>query len=280
MIKKSNRPQATRIPLAQSFTAGVAFLFLIVCDDASAYERYKSSSGTGNCSTCHGDFTDGTSPQGTVFPSNNKHTMHRGSTSMATACNLCHTSGDGGNPYLGSSSGTTINPGLGCTGCHSGPGLRQHHEANGISSCMNCHDPATIEPEGTKPPYYGTSETKANNPCNLVKAANTNENWSVGDFLGLDNDGNNLYDELDLGCAPPPPYQMVSAKQEGDNLRITWQTAGGRTDILQAAGSVLGLYTNVSPALPIPGSGTVTTNYVDVGAATNRTRFYRVTAQP
>jgi cytochrome c553 len=32
--------------------------------DAGAYERYKNSSGSGNCSTCHGDFTDPASLSG------------------------------------------------------------------------------------------------------------------------------------------------------------------------------------------------------------------------
>ena len=52
------------------------------------------------------------------------------------------------------------------------------------------------------PPYYGTAYTKARNPGNTVLAANTNENWSVGDFLGTDNDGNNLYDLADYDIGP------------------------------------------------------------------------------
>jgi hypothetical protein len=159
--------------------------------------------------------------------------------------------------------------------------MRLHHAANGVDICANCHDPGETAPsEGTKPPYYGTVDTKVNNPCNPIQAANTNENWSVGDFLGVDNDGNNLYDAADPACGSIPALaaKLLSTMQEGNNLRVSWQTAAGQTDQLQAAGTVTGSYTNVSPALAISGAGVVTTNYVDVDAATNRTRFYRVTS--
>lgn len=39
-----------------------------------------------------------------------------------------------------------------------------------------------------KPPYYGTVNTKAKDSSNTVQVANTNENWSAWDFMGLDND--------------------------------------------------------------------------------------------
>ncbi len=160
--------------------------------------------------------------------------------------------------------------------------MRLHHENNGITICLDCHMPnETAPPESTKPPYYGTPDTRANNPCNPIRAANTNENWSGSDFIGLDNDGNNLYDTADPACGT---IQVIAAKllptmQEGNNLRVAWQTTGGQTDQLQASGSDTGPYTNVSPALPISGTGVVTTNYVDIGAATNKIRFYRVTSQ-
>jgi hypothetical protein len=51
------------------------------------------------------------------------------------------------------------------------------------------------------PPYYGTADTLADEPCNPVMASNLNENWSVGDFVGLDNDGDNDYDGADEDCA-------------------------------------------------------------------------------
>ncbi len=256
----------------------VAGAFLFSTHPSVAYPRYRDPvTGNGNCSACHGAFTDSTSPKGTKFPSSSKHEMHRASTSMATACNLCHSTSDNRNPYTYTSSGTAANQGLGCSGCHVGAGLRAHHVANGIDICNDCHFPEISAPENTKPPYYGTIDTNADHPENLIPVANTNENWSVGDYLGLDNDGNNLYDAADFACAP---YKVLSVTPVGNDIRITWQTAGGRTDAVQASSSLGGPYTNVSSPLAISGIGIVTTNYVDAGAANKVERFYRINYQP
>jgi len=241
---------------------------LLISNFSYGFERYS------DCSACHGSFTGGTSPKGTVFPNNDKHRMHRNSANMGTACNLCHRSDDNDNPYIGSSDGTVNNPGLGCTGCHEATGLRKHHVING-GDCYDCHDPATPPAENVNPPYYGTADTKAKNPGNVVQVANTNENWSMGDFMGLDNDGNNLYDLADYAVGP---YQLLSATKEGNNLRVSWLTAGGRTNTVQAAGSVSGTFSDVSAAIRIPGVGLVTTNYLEIGGATNLARFYRLKA--
>lgn len=236
--------------------------------NSQAYEDY------GGCKDCHGDFRGPTSTKGTVFPGNNNHDMHRNAANMATACNLCHT-GDSTTrvpTFIKTSNGTANNAGLGCTGCHEPAGLRKHHKVNG-TDCYDCHDPLeTPQPENTKPPYFGTVDTKAQNPGNTVLTGNTNENWSVGDFLGLDNDGNSLYDLADYAVGP---YRLLSVDPEGNNLRVTWLTAGGRTNTVQAAGTVIGTYTNLS-AIAIPGVGLVTTNYLEMDGATNRMRFYRL----
>ncbi len=171
---------------------------------ALAYDRYNDG-----CQTCHGAFTDGESPKGTVFPSDDKHRMHRDSSFMDADCNLCHTSGDDDNPFVGSSDGTANNPGVGCVGCHgrdyggdignSGVGLRAHHAVNGVTACALCHvsDPISL-PESVQPIYYGTVDTRVDDSCN--SAPDHLENWSIGDTLGLDNDGDNLYDAADGDC--------------------------------------------------------------------------------
>ncbi len=64
------------------------------------------------------------------------------------------------------------------------------------------------------------------------------------------------------------------------DLRVTWRTAGGRTDSLQASRNITGSYSNVVSTLVIPGVGVVTTNYLEVGAATNTSRYYRVKLVP
>jgi hypothetical protein len=177
-------------------TTIVLTLSIVFAPSAMSYERYNDG-----CQNCHGAFDGGTSPQGTQFPSNDKHEMHRGSQYMNTDCDLCHMSGDNGNPWIGESNGTANNPGIGCVGCHSEYGLRAHHTVSSVGICAGCHtndDPPL--PENTLPTYYGTSDTNANTPCNPDEMSNINENWSVGDFFGLDNDGDDLYDGDDPDC--------------------------------------------------------------------------------
>jgi hypothetical protein len=64
-------------------------------------------------------------------------------------------------------------------------------------------------------------------------------------------------------------------------MRITWTAAGGSTNVLQAASTLSGSNANdfadFSSPIVIVGCGEVTTNYVDVGAATNApARYYRI----
>ena len=159
--------------------------------------------------------------------------------------------------YIASSNGTANNQGLGCSGCHVGAGLRAHHNLPGFTVCWDCHTAETPDPENVKPPYYGSPDTRVNNPGNTVRAANTNENWPVGDFLGLDNDGNGLYDAADFAITP---YRILSTVREGNNLRVTWQTAGGRKDVLQVCGAAKGVYSNLSSTISNADVGLVTTN--------------------
>jgi hypothetical protein len=74
-----------------------------------------------------------------------------------------------------------------------------------------------------------------------------------------------------------PVFRILSIESSGNDIRVTWQAAGGKTNVVQAAGSVSGAYTNISPNIAIPGIGDTTTNYLDFGAVTNwATRFYRI----
>jgi len=80
-------------------------------------------------------------------------------------------------------------------------------------------------------------------------------------------------------------FHVTAIGREGDNIRITWQTNGGETNILQATDGMAGSYatnfTDLSLPIILPGSGNVTTNYLDVGGATNfPARFYRVRLVP
>jgi hypothetical protein len=257
-------------PIGQAalfLTVGLA-LTVISSNTSQAYDTYSEG-----CVTCHGDFRGATSTKGTVFPGGKNHDMHRNSANMGTACDLCHIGSSRLPVYTWKSTGTANNQGVGCVGCHMAAGLRNHHLKNGVSDCLDCHDAETAPPETVKPPYYGTPDTKANNPGNTVLVANTNENWSVGDFLGLDNDGNGLYDLADYAIGP---LELVNVTREGNDMRVTWQTAGGRTNVVQAASGVTGPYADLGGTIKISGVGLVTTNFLDVNGATNSTRFYRL----
>ena len=171
---------------------------------AGAWPRYNDG-----CQDCHGRFKEGVSTKGTIFPHDDKHRMHEHGGAMATHCDLCHTDGDDHNPYIGSSKGRSGIPGVGCNGCHgrdyggdtgvSGVGLRALHARMGLTSCASCHmNDLSPLPENVPPPYYGTSETQVDDPCN--SSPDRRENWSIGDTLGLDNDGDGLIDAADPDC--------------------------------------------------------------------------------
>jgi cysteine-rich repeat protein len=188
--------QPGRLWLVPAAAALIALMFL---GHSRAYERYNDG-----CQDCHGSFTSATTQKSPppTFPSGDKHEMHRASSSMNADCDLCHTQGDGRDPFIGSSNGTNSNPGLGCTGCHNELGLRLHHLNRGVNDCQGCHSSDPTPPgEDTLPVYYGVgADSDVDNPCNTVAQANINENWTIGDLLGLDNDGDLLYDQNDPDC--------------------------------------------------------------------------------
>jgi hypothetical protein len=151
---------------------------------------------------------------GNVWP-DDKHNVHR--SQMMTrinneSCEACHVQ-VGDDPLLNSSAGYDQLPGLGCMGCHGidpgtaedhwGAGLRLHHTNanvgpdNGGLECANCHgdDPLPM-PEDVLPAYYGGANINVLDPCN----PNGTENWT-SDTLGLDNDGDGVYDVADADCS-------------------------------------------------------------------------------
>ena len=78
---------------------------------------------------------------------------------------------------------------------------------------------------------------------------------------------------------------VTAIDQEGNNIRIAWADAAGDTNLVQATNGTGGSYTtnftDLSPPIILPGSGTVATNYLDVGGATDRpARYYRVRVVP
>jgi probable HAF family extracellular repeat protein len=80
--------------------------------------------------------------------------------------------------------------------------------------------------------------------------------------------------------------QITAIRLEGNDVRLTWTTMGGRSNFVQmcSASSIGGSFTNwldVSPAVLPTSSGETTTNFLDVGAVTNALiRFYRIRLVP
>jgi hypothetical protein len=203
---------ALRLPL-------VLFIMMLPAT-TFAYSQYTVSDDGTYCATCHGDFR-ASNYISTVDGQSwgNLHNLHR-STMLSGDCEACHGSGDTFPVELSvSAGGSGLDP-LSCMGCHGraedntpqnpsypdgyGAGLRQHHTNAGIDDCLSCHDdanPANYTPvaESILPPYYanpGTGHTAMpTSACN----DDGSENFA-GLAIGLDNDGNDLYDEADASC--------------------------------------------------------------------------------
>jgi hypothetical protein len=99
-----------------------------------------------------------------------------------------------------------------------------------------------------------------------------------------DGDGRSDLDEFRSGTNPIDAlsqFRIRSLSLDATNVLIGWQTGGGRTNIVQAASNLTGVFTDLSPPLVIPGSGDVLTSYLDHGGGTNSpARFYRVRTEP
>lgn len=108
----------------------------------------------------------------------------------------------------------------------------------------------------------------------------TNGNPSATATADPDGDGQNNYSEFLTHTDPTTNasvFRLLSAAREGDGVRLVWQTHGGITNVVQAAASLDGSYSNIGPDLVIPGDADVTTNYLDAGVIANAAaRFYRV----
>jgi len=125
------------------------------------------------------------------------------------------------------------------------------------------------------------------------------EQWQV-DYFGSttnsaaaanadpDGDGQNNEAEFLSGTNPTnsvSALQITSVSRQSDDVVITWFTAGGRTNFVQAATITDGNYTtnfsDVSDPIIILGGGDAVTNHVDIGGATNvPARYYRIRLVP
>ena len=212
--------------------AGVVLLFT---EGANAYSQYSENDDATLCGFCHGDFRSGpyiSLSDGQSW-GDSLHEIHR-NVMLDGDCNTCHWFSSKFPVFIGASvGGTGLDP-ISCAGCHGraedaivggtgsegyGAGLRQHHWLAGETICLDCHDdadPAAFDPVGEDvfPPYYSDNDPNhpliPGDPCNLADDGFPED--YAGTTLGLDNDGDDLYDEADvIDCPEPGGSLMLSA---------------------------------------------------------------------
>jgi hypothetical protein len=195
--------------------AGALLAASIGATQARAYPTYTGYF-AGSCADCHGDFrAPFYAPPSRDDPWTDRFgqgALHGNHWDIANFnCDACHTGDQRVPVVLNSSNGSGDGAfEMGCLGCHgraehdaggvvTGAGLRRHHWNAGVP-CTPCH--ADSEPSGgfapvgehVLPPNY---EALGIDPCN--PAPDLLENYA-GSLLGLDNDGDDFYDEDDLDC--------------------------------------------------------------------------------
>jgi hypothetical protein len=116
-------------------------------------------------------------------------------------------------------------------------------------------------------------------------------NPAADPFADPDGDGQNNLAEFLSGTNPTnsqSALRIISTVRHTTDVVITWTTAGGFTNAVQATTNDLNGSFNTNfiditspPHIIIPGSGDATTSYVDGGGATNSpSRFYRIRLVP
>jgi hypothetical protein len=211
--------------LGQMILSGaIALIFAVIVPQAEAYQFYSvDTNDVGGCGQCHGIFRSGTytSQAEGVSWGTHLHNVHLNNTAVGGNCGNCHfgagTAGRTVNLSSSEAAADGVNA-ISCSGCHGraedtvgnpnangagwGAGLRQHHvnagappDSNG-QICTDCHADAdtanfTVAGEDVMPPWFGTFGLA---PC---------DDNLVGLAIGLDNDGDQLYDSADPDCQAP-----------------------------------------------------------------------------
>ena len=179
-------------------------------------------------------------------------------------------------------------------------------DSNGCTSAAGSTS-ATVNPNPSTPTASNNGPIIEGNTLNLTAStvdnttyswtgpngfASTNQNPSIsnatsaasGAYLVTVTDSNGCTSAAGSTTALVTALQITSITTQGGDILITWLTTGGVTNAVQATPGTPGYNTNfvdISGPLLILGSGDTSTNYVDVGAATNSpAKFYRVRLVP
>jgi hypothetical protein len=81
-------------------------------------------------------------------------------------------------------------------------------------------------------------------------------------------------------------FRVVNISRQANDINLTWTTVGGRSYVVQTnspppSSSYTNNFADLSPMIAVPGTTLGTTNYLDVGGATNfPSRYYRVRLVP
>ena len=92
-----------------------------------------------------------------------------------------------------------------------------------------------------------------------------------------------IQNDMDTPVAAVAPFQISSIVQQGNDMLITWTTAGGETNVLQAANGTAdgGFSNNFTDIFTVTNTVSTVTNYLDVGTGMNfPARYYRVRLLP
>jgi len=244
---------------------GVVLWLGLASTENAAYPTYDTG-----CEGCHGIFETGnyisksdSQAWGTDLMSGHMIRFIPG------GCDVCHQSGPKGTVVLDNSTGEGGLAAIGCVGCHgrdegSGPtgsGLRQHHWNSGITECgdASCHpddsDPNlfTTVGENVLPEYYANpgvfSTTIPSDPCNRGPEYKEDILGMAG--VGLDNDGDGVYDESDSDCVSSSINESVAYNSTLDQnfpnpfnpnttIRFTLEYAARvRLDVFSANGKLV-----------------------------------------
>ncbi|HWX20771.1 MAG TPA: alpha-L-fucosidase [Candidatus Binatia bacterium] len=100
-----------------------------------------------------------------------------------------------------------------------------------------------------------------------------------------DGDGVSNWNEFLAGTNPTnrnSALRLISVTQESGGRRLTWMTAGVRSNVLQVAAEPFDAsFNDLSGTIVLPATGDTVTNYLDAAASTNPgPRFYRVREEP
>jgi PKD repeat protein len=146
----------------------------------------------------------------------------------------------------------------------------------------------------------GPGGSSTNTQVNYITVLTPFQAWQIQYFGSTNNpsaapgadpdgDGQNNLAEFLAGTNPTNSasgLRITSVAKQGNDVLVTWTTAGGETNVVQATpglpdGSYSNNFLDLSPLIIISGSGDTTTNYLDSGGATNApARYYRIRLQP